>query len=94
MGDLSYLVAGLGDEEWLWSCSHGAGCSLRRQAVRALRPAAEGKLPWYCAALRESRKIEEAPGAYKPIGPVVETQEEAALIRPVARLRPWVTLKA
>lgn len=36
----------------------------------------------------------EAPGAYKPIGPVIEAQEDAQLIRPIARLRPWVTFKA
>jgi tRNA-splicing ligase RtcB len=94
MGNYSYVVAGLGNPEWLWSCSHGAGRSVRRQAMRALRPPAEAGLPWHCVALRESRKIEEAPDAYKPIGPVIEAQEEAGLIRPVARLRPWVTFKA
>jgi tRNA-splicing ligase RtcB len=94
MGDFSYLVMGLGNPQWLWSCSHGAGRSLRRQAMRALRPAAESGLAWHCVALRESRRIEEAPGAYKPIGPVIEAQEDAGLIRPVARLRPWITFKA
>src|SRR5256885_15014436 len=38
MGDASYLVTGLGAADWLWSCSHGAGRRMRRQAVRALRP--------------------------------------------------------
>jgi len=94
MGDFSYVVEGLGNPEWLWSCSHGAGRSMRRQEMRATRPSAEGERSWHCVALRESRKIEEAPGAYKPIGPVIEAQEEAGLIRPVARLRPWVTFKA
>lgn len=94
MGDFSYVVEGLGNPEWLWSCSHGAGRSMRRQAMRATRPSVENEPSWRCVALRESRKIEEAPGAYKPIGPVIEAQEEAGLIRPVARLRPWVTFKA
>lgn len=94
MGDFSYVVEGLGNPQWLWSCSHGAGRSMRRQTMRALRPTNDRGLDWHCVALRESRKIEEAPGAYKPIGPVIESQEEAGLIRPVARLRPWVTFKA
>jgi tRNA-splicing ligase RtcB len=94
MGDFSYVVERLGSPQWLWSCSYGAGGSVRRQAVRALRPADDSGLDWHCVALRESRKVEEAPGAYKPIGPVIEAKEQAGLIRPVTRLRPWVTFKA
>jgi tRNA-splicing ligase RtcB len=43
---------------------------------------------WECVTLREERRLEEAPEAYKPIGPVIEAQEEAGLISVVARLRP------
>src|SRR5260221_7161781 len=79
MGDASYLVTGLGAADWLWSCSHGAGRRMRRQAVRALRPEAHagraGEQGWQCVTLREERRIEEAPEAYKPIGPVIESQE-------------------
>lgn len=94
MGDYSYLVSGLGNAEWLHSCSHGAGRSMRRQAVRALRPVADDALPWHCVTLREERRVEEAPAAYKRIGPVIASQEDAGLIQRVARLRPWVTFKA
>jgi tRNA-splicing ligase RtcB len=94
MGDYSYVATGLGNPDWLWSCSHGAGRTVRRQAMRAMRPADAGALDWHCVALRESRKVEEAPGAYKPIGPVIESQDAAGLIRVAARLRPWVTFKA
>lgn len=98
MGDASYLVTGLGAADWLWSCSHGAGRRMRRQAVRALRPEARaghaGEQGWQCVTLREERRIEEAPEAYKPIGPVIESQEAAGLIHAAVKLRPWITFKA
>jgi tRNA-splicing ligase RtcB len=94
MGDSSYLVTGLGHEDWLRSCSHGAGRRMRRQQVRALRPEAAKGEPWQCVTLREERRIEEAPEAYKPIGPVIDAQEQAGLIRAAVRLRPWVSFKA
>jgi tRNA-splicing ligase RtcB len=94
MGDHSYLATGLGNPDWLWSCSHGAGRSIRRQAVRALKGTGDSSLPWHCVTLREERRIEEAPSAYKPVGPVIEAQEEAGLISPLARMRPWLTFKA
>ena len=94
MGDYSYLAAGLGNADWLWSCSHGAGRSMRRQAARAANVTEASAVPWQCVTLREERRIEEAPAVYKRIGPVIEAQERAGLIRPVVRLRPWVTFKA
>ncbi len=39
------------------------------------------------------RLMEEAPGAYKPIGPVVQTIADAGVARPVARMRPLMTIK-
>jgi len=95
MGDSSYVVRGLGHAEWLWSCSHGAGRRVRRQQMRHLKPdAAAASASWHCVTLREERRVEEAPTAYKPIGPVIEAQEQAGLIHGVARLRPWITFKA
>ena len=94
MGDASYLVTGLGHEDWLHSCSHGAGRRMRRQQVRALRAEPAAGQSWQCVTLREERRIEEAPQAYKPIGPVIEAQEQAGLIRAAVKLRPWVTFKA
>lgn len=93
MGDASYLARGLGNPEWLWSCSHGAGRGVRRQELRRMAGApSDGS--WECVTLREERRIEEAPAAYKPIGPVLAAQEQAGLIEAVARLTPWVTFKA
>ena len=95
MGDHSYLALGLGNEAWLRSCSHGAGRSVRRQEMR--RHARVGGLQpdtWECVTLRDERRIEEAPGAYKPIGPVIDAQVEKGLIAPVVRFRPMLTFKA
>jgi tRNA-splicing ligase RtcB len=95
MGDASYLATGLGNADWLWSCSHGAGRAVRRQEIRAMRPAAgPSEQTWQCVTLREERRVEEAPQAYKPIGPVIDAQEQAGLIKAAVRLRPWVTFKA
>ncbi|MBV2401064.1 RtcB family protein, partial [Escherichia coli] len=47
MGDYTWLAVGCGNPEWLWSCSHGAGRSQRRQAMRS-RATEESTLPWQC----------------------------------------------
>jgi tRNA-splicing ligase RtcB len=47
-----------------------------------------------CISLRAERRVEEAPAAYKPIGPVVASQVEAGIVREVARLAPLLTFKA
>lgn len=93
MGDASFVVTGLGHPDWLWSCSHGAGRSVRRQSVRRLRAEHEAGT-WTCVTLREERRIEEAPQAYKPIGAVIQAQEQAGLIQGAVRLKPWITFKA
>ncbi|MFN3735160.1 RtcB family protein [Comamonas testosteroni] len=93
MGDYSFLVKGLGHEDWLRSCSHGAGRQVRRQDTRRMKqPLLESV--WQCITLREERLIEEAPSAYKPVGPVLQAQQEAGLIRASVRLKPWLTFKA
>lgn len=93
MGDHSFLLEGLGHAGWLNSASHGAGRAVARQQMKR-RAAAESALAFECISLREERKVEEAPSAYKPIGPVIEVQEELGLLRKVARLAPLMTFKA
>jgi tRNA-splicing ligase RtcB len=44
-------------------------------------------------AKHHSRLMEEAPYAYKPITPVVQTVEDAGVARRVARLWPLLTVK-
>jgi tRNA-splicing ligase RtcB len=47
-----------------------------------------------CITLKEERKIEEAPGAYKEIGPVIQSQVEEKTVEVVAVFSPLVTFKA
>jgi tRNA-splicing ligase RtcB len=67
---------------------------MRRQETRRLQAVDRSDADWQCVTLREERRIEEAPEAYKPIGPVIDAQTTAGLIDGVAKLRPWVTFKA
>lgn len=95
MGTASYLVKGLGHPDWFASCSHGAGRSVRRQVMhRDPRTGPEESRTWRCVTLREERRIEEAPEAYKPIGAVLSAQEHAGLLQPVVELSPLLTFKA
>lgn len=57
---------------------------LRRPDLKARRDILEKKL---------DEIKQEAPFAYKGIGPVVRTLEEAGLARPVAELTPLLTIK-
>jgi tRNA-splicing ligase RtcB len=100
MGTGSYIMAGTGASETLAfsSACHGAGRAMsRRQANKR----------WQGRELikdLESRGIlirspslrgiaEEAPGAYKDVGRVVDAAHAAGLARKVARLEPLVCVK-
>ncbi|NNC01444.1 RtcB family protein [Corallococcus exiguus] len=98
MGATSYLMRGLGNAKALASASHGAGrahsrFSMSRGGAKH-REEDLGLTGVDCIALRAERRIEEAPAAYKPIGPVVASQVDADIVREVARLRPLMTFKA
>lgn len=56
----------------------------RRQEIRLRRDIVDKKL----ADLRQ-----EAPFAYKGIGPIIETIEEAGIAKPVVELTPIMTVK-
>ena len=98
MGAPSYLLVGLGNPRTLSSASHGAGRAVSRfsltRAGATVDEEALGLRDVECVALREERRIEEAPAAYKPIQPVIDRQVEAGLVRVVARMRPVLTFKA
>ncbi|MES3025563.1 MAG: RtcB family protein [Pseudomonadota bacterium] len=97
MGDDSYLLDGLGHERWASSASHGAGRAVSRMEMawkaKHCGPVAPER-QFECITLKEERRIEEAPSAYKPIGPVISSQVEEGLVTPVARLTPILTFKA
>jgi tRNA-splicing ligase RtcB len=101
MGTQSYVLAGAGragSERAFASACHGAGRRMsRHQALKQWRGqavvddlAARGILirspSWRGVA-------EEAPGAYKDVGAVVDAADHAGLARKVARLEPLVCVK-
>ena len=100
MGTGSYILAGSGASEELAfsSACHGAGRAMsRRQASkrwhgRELVKDLEGR-----GILVRSPSLrgvaEEAPGAYKDVGRVVEAAHAAGLARKVVRLEPLVCVK-
>ncbi len=97
MGDDSYLLDGLGHARWASSASHGAGRSVSRTEMKWKAKNEGGRTAarqFECITLKEERRIEEAPGAYKPIGPVIRAQVEEGLVKPIARLSPVLTFKA
>jgi tRNA-splicing ligase RtcB len=100
MGTESWVLAGdaRSEEVALSSACHGAGRAMsRHQAAKT----------WTGAAIQQeladrgilikspSRRgiAEEAPGAYKSVGRVVEVAEKAGLARRVARLKPMICVK-
>jgi len=94
-GSLSYIVRGLGNPESFMSCSHGAGRVLgRKEARRVLDLKAEvAKLNAHHVlhSLRHRNDLEEAPGAYKDIGKVIDNQRD--LVEVVVELSPLAVLK-
>lgn len=100
MGTASYILAGTAASHSLAfsSACHGAGRAMsRHQASRA----------WHGRALVDALAsegvmirspsmrgvAEEAPGAYKDVGAVVDAADRAGLARKVARLKPLVCIK-
>jgi tRNA-splicing ligase RtcB len=97
MGAPSYLLVGRGAPGFLCSASHGAGRARSRFTMSNHSDQDEAALGLRgvdCITLREERRIEEAPAAYKPIGPVIDCQVDAGMVAVVARLRPLMTFKA
>jgi tRNA-splicing ligase RtcB len=100
MGTASYILVGTADSERLSfsSSCHGAGRAMsRHQALRTWKGrqvidelAARGIM----VRSPSSRGVaEEAPGAYKDVGAVVDAADAAGLSRKVAKLVPLVCVK-
>jgi tRNA-splicing ligase RtcB len=100
MGTASYILAGTQQSMDLayGSACHGAGRNMsRRQAVRqwhggqVIQDLADRGI-----IIRSPSKrgvAEEAPGAYKDVGSVVKSADQAGLARLVARLEPLICIK-
>ncbi|MCW5316740.1 RtcB family protein [Nostoc sp. KVJ3] len=98
MGAYSYLMVGKGNAAFCNSASHGAG-RLHSRFDLSRKGASQsevelGLIGIDCITLREERRIEEAPTAYKPIQSVIDVQVEAEMVDVVARLSPVLTFKA
>lgn len=92
MGDYSYVARGMGNVRSLCSCSHGAGRSASRSAIR--QGVATSKLPFEVFT-RDGRRVEEeAPWRYMDVERGIAGQVAADIIAPVARMRPICTYKA
>ena len=100
MGTASYVLVGTKESEELSfsSSCHGAGRSMSRH--QALKQWNGRELVDYLASrgiiIRSPSMrgvAEEAPGAYKDVGEVVDAADEAGLSRKVARLEPLVCIK-
>lgn len=94
-GTSSYIVRGLGNPESFASCSHGAGRRMgRKQAQRELDLQHEIELldeKGVIHAVRHSKDLDEATGAYKDIDVVMKNQRDLAEI--VVELTPLAVLK-
>jgi len=100
MGTASYILAGTseGEERSFSSSCHGAGRAMSRH--QALKQWKGREMVDYLAGrgiiIRSPSMrgvAEEAPGAYKDVGAVVDAADEAGLSRKVARLEPMVCVK-
>lgn len=94
-GTKSYIVQGKGNPESFQSCSHGAGRVMgRKQAQRELVLEEEiEKLnsKGIVHSIRNTRDLDEAPGAYKNIDVVMENQ--ADLVNILLELSPLAVIK-
>ena len=98
MGAYSYLCVGKSNHNFCNSASHGAG-RLRSRFELSRGGASKteedlGLTGVDCITLREERRVEEAPVAYKPIDSVIDVQVKAGILDVVARLSPILTFKA
>jgi tRNA-splicing ligase RtcB len=95
MGTGSYIVRGLGNPASWRSAAHGAGRRMSRRQAR--RRISTEELATDMAAVRGWQRaaakhlLDEAPGAYKDLGSVMDAQ--ADLVEPVHHLRTLVNYK-
>ena len=92
MGTESYIVRGLGNEKSFNSASHGAGRRMSRNAAKrkfSTKDLEDQTRGVECR--KDSGVVDEIPGAYKPIGQVIEQQKD--LVQVVAKLKQVICVK-
>ncbi|EMA1870446.1 RNA ligase RtcB family protein, partial [Cronobacter turicensis] len=99
-GDYSYLVQPTGGSEALDSLAHGAGRKWMRTECKGrlsgkFSPAQLSRTAFGSRVICRDRQLiyEEAPQAYKSIESVMQCLTGAGLVKPLARLKPVLTLK-
>jgi len=92
-GTHSYITIGKGNPESFCSSSHGAGRKMGRgEAIRTLNLEDEQKkMEGVVHGIRSDKQLDEAPGAYKDIGEVMENQKDLVNIR--IELSPLAVIK-
>ncbi|WP_395505923.1 RtcB family protein [Ectopseudomonas hydrolytica] len=92
MGDKSYIVRGLGNEEAFCSCSHGAGRTMSRtKAKKVFTIEDQIRATAHVECRKDADVIDEIPMAYKDIDQVMDAQRE--LVEVVHTLRQVVCVK-
>jgi tRNA-splicing ligase RtcB len=92
MGARSFIVRGLGNEDSLCSCSHGAGRAMSRTAARKRFTVADHvKATEGVECRKDEHVIDETPMAYKSIEDVMRAQ--ADLVEVVHTLKQVVCVK-
>lgn len=92
MRDGTYLVKGLGNAEFLFSSSHGAGRVLSRTKARETFTLSEFKESMKgIKGTIEQAIIDEAPMAYKKIEDVMEAQRES--VKVLKHIKPIINWK-
>lgn len=92
MGQPSFIVEGLGNQDSFCSCSHGAGRKMSRTKARATfttQDLAEQTAGVECR--KDDGILDEIPSAYKDIKNVMADQND--LVRVVAKLKAVVCVK-
>jgi tRNA-splicing ligase RtcB len=92
MRDGSFIVRGKGNQEALWSSSHGAGRVLgRKEAARTLNMGDFSETMAGVVARITEDTLDESPFAYKSIFDVMRRQD--SMVETVAHVRPILNIK-
>jgi len=99
-GALSWIATGSGNEAGLFSVAHGAGRRMTRaEATAKLKQRytrqnlSRTKLGGRVVCNNANLLYEEHPEAYKPIEPILASLAKNNMAKPVASLRPLITVK-
>ncbi len=92
MGAKSFIVRGLGNEDSLCSCSHGAGRVMSRtRAKKEITLDQHRRATAHVECRKDADVIDESPAAYKPIEAVMAAQRD--LVEIMHTLRQVVCVK-